>query len=266
MISILSIVFIVFDMILGILIPVGLLVFFKKKYHLSVKGFFIGCAVMLVFALILEQMVHKAVLGSSVGGVIRNNLWLYALYGGLMAGLFEETGRFLAMRFLMKKEHRKPQNALMYGAGHGGFEAMMLLTVGMINYLIYAVMIRAGQTQMLLEPLNDASRTALQAALDQLVTTPSWQFLLSPVERIGAVAAQIAFSIIVWYAASGRRCKWKYYFLAIFLHFALDVAAVILGKLGIPVLAIEGSVWVLAAVYVVIAVRIARKEKYGVIR
>ena len=119
---------------------------------------------------------------------------------------------------------------------------------------------------MLLEPLNDASRTALQAALDQLVTTPSWQFLLSPVERIGAVAAQIAFSIIVWYAASGRRCKWKYYFLAIFLHFALDAAAVILGKLGIPVLAIEGSVWVLAAVYVVIAVRIARKEKYGVIR
>lgn len=60
---------------------------------------------MLLFAMVLEQIVHSIVLGSPAGIVIRNHLWLYALYGSLMAGLFEETGRFLAMRYVLKKEH-----------------------------------------------------------------------------------------------------------------------------------------------------------------
>ncbi|MDD5968908.1 MAG: YhfC family glutamic-type intramembrane protease [Anaerostipes sp.] len=32
-----------------------------------------------------------------------------SLYGSLMAGLFEETGRFLAMRYVLKKEHCNAQ-------------------------------------------------------------------------------------------------------------------------------------------------------------
>ena len=46
---------------------------------------------------------------------------LYAVYGGLMAALFEETGRYSAMRFLVKPMDFP--NAFMYGAGHGGVEA-----------------------------------------------------------------------------------------------------------------------------------------------
>ena len=91
MVSTLSIVFMVLNMLLGILIPVGLLLFFRKKYQVTVKSFFIGCAVMLVFALILEQIVHFVVLGSEAGTMIQNNMWLYALYGSLMAGILEET-------------------------------------------------------------------------------------------------------------------------------------------------------------------------------
>ena len=63
MVSKLSIVFIVINMVLGILIPIVLLVYFKKKYKVSIKSFFVGCGVMLVFALILEQIVHSVVLG-----------------------------------------------------------------------------------------------------------------------------------------------------------------------------------------------------------
>ena len=50
MVSKLSIVFIVINMVLGILIPIVLLVYFKKKYKASIKSFFVGCGVMLVFA------------------------------------------------------------------------------------------------------------------------------------------------------------------------------------------------------------------------
>lgn len=81
-----------------------------------------------------------------------------------MAGLFEETGRFLAMRYVLKKEHGNAHNALMYGAGHGGLEMFVILSLGMINNLIYSVMIHLGQTQTLLDPLDEASRNTLQTA------------------------------------------------------------------------------------------------------
>lgn len=259
MVSTLSIIFMILNMLLGILIPVGLLVFFKKKYRVSVKSFFIGCAVMLLFALILEQIVHAVVLGSQVGSIIRNNIWLYALYGGLMAGIFEESGRFLAMRFLLKKEHDNPHHALMYGAGHGGFEAMVLLTLGMVNNLIYSVMINLGQTQTLLAPLDESTRGTLQAAFDTLITTPSWHFLLSPMERIGAIAAQISLSVIVWFAVSGKKCRMPLFLLAILLHAVLDAVAVIAAGSGIPVVIVELIIWGMAAVYIFIAKKMWKK-------
>ena len=51
---------------------------------------------------------------------------LYALYGGLAAGLFEETGRLLAFRFILKP-HTARITALSYGIGHGGIEAFWVM-------------------------------------------------------------------------------------------------------------------------------------------
>ena len=250
MVSTVSIIFIVMNMILGIMIPVGLLVYFRKKYQASVKSFFVGCAVMLIFALVLEQIVHAVVLGSDIGTTIRNNIWFYALYGGLMAGIFEETGRFLAMRYVLKKEHSDAHNALMYGAGHGGFEAMVILTLGMINM---------GQTQALLAPLDESSKGVLQAAFNTLITTPSWHFVLSPVERIAAITAQIALSVIVWFAASEKKSRIQLLLLAIVLHAILDAASVLAAKSGMPIIGVEIMIYILAIAFVVLARAIWKK-------
>lgn len=55
MVSKLSIAMIMINMILGILIPIVLLIYFKKKYRAGVKSFLVGLAVMLLFAMVLEQ-------------------------------------------------------------------------------------------------------------------------------------------------------------------------------------------------------------------
>jgi uncharacterized membrane protein YhfC len=90
---------------------------------------------MLLFAFVLEQIVHSIVLTSPAGTKIQGSIWLMALYGGLMAGLFEETGRFLAFKTILRSKRNNDANALMYGAGHGGFEAMMILGITMISNL-----------------------------------------------------------------------------------------------------------------------------------
>ena len=250
MVPALSVFFIIINLLLGIAIPVGLCIFFRKKYHASLQSFFVGCGVMFLFALVL---------GSGIGTTITNNIWLYALYGGLMAGLFEETGRFLAMRLVLKNEHSDAHNALMYGAGHGGFEAMMILTLGMLNNLIYSVMINTGQTQVLLAPLDEATKATLQTAFDTLISTPSWQFVMSPMERIAAIAAQIALSVIVWFAASGKKCRVSLFLLAIAFHAILDAVSVLASRLGMPIIGVEGLIWLMAACFVVLAWTIWKK-------
>lgn len=260
MVSNLSIAIIILNIILGIVFPIVLLVYFKKRYQTSIKSFLVGSAVMLLFAFVLEQIVHSIVLNSSVGIVMQENIWLYGLYASLMAGLFEETGRFLAMRYVLKKEHGNAHNALMYGAGHGGLEMFVILSIGMINNLIYSVMINMGQSQTLLEPLDETTRATLQAALDALIQTPSWNFLLSPVERFAAIAAQIALSVIVWFAATNQKIKGKLLILAILLHAILDAVAVLTAKNGVPVVIVEVIIWFMAIGIIMIARKIWKGE------
>ena len=215
---------------------------------------------MLLFAMVLEQFVHSVVLGSPAGIVIQENIWMYALYGSVMAGLFEETGRLLAMRYVLKKEHGNAHNALMYGAGHGGFEMFVILSIGMINNLIYSVMINLGQTQTLLEPLDEATRGTLQTAFDALVQIPFWLFALSPVERLAAITAQIGLSVIVWYAAAGKKIKGNLFILAILLHAILDGVAVLTAKNGVPLIVVEVFVWLIAIGITLIARNVWKKE------
>ncbi|MBQ8974657.1 MAG: YhfC family intramembrane metalloprotease [Oscillospiraceae bacterium] len=102
MVPTLSVAFMLFDMLFGIFIPVFLAIFFHKKYGCRVLPFWVGCAVMLVFAFCLERLLHTFIYNSQLGEMLKNNIWLNALYGGLMAGVFEETGRLLAMKLVLK--------------------------------------------------------------------------------------------------------------------------------------------------------------------
>lgn len=248
----LSIVLIVIVMLIGIAIPVGLYWYFRKRRQCDCKPFWIGCGVMFLFAFVLEQIVHAIVLGSPIGDRIQGNLWLYGLYGGLMAGLFEETGRFLAFRTVLRGNLDRNSNALMYGAGHGGFEAFYLLTIGMLNNLIYAVLLNTGHAQILTDSLSGESLTALEAAFAALASTPSWMFLVSVLERGGAVIAQLALSVLVWTAVKKRDCLWMYP-LAILLHLLLDLTAVVVNGFGVPVLLVEGVIWLMALLMAALA-------------
>lgn len=254
MVPVLSIVFIVINMICGCLLPIGLLLLLSIKYKAKVSSFFIGAGTMLLFALILEQLLHMVVLGSPVGETINNNIWLYGIYGGLAAGIFEETGRFLAMKFAMKKCHGQKQNAIMYGAGHGGFEMFALVGIGYINNLLYAVMINAGMIETMMAPLDDATKEILKQAIDTIITTPPAMFSVALIERLAALTAQIGLSIIVWKAVT-RKGKVYLYPVAILLHMLMDtVSAIIIKKANVA--AAEIFICLFAVVIVLIGIKI----------
>ena len=99
----LSIAFMALSCAISFGVPLALFLYLWLAKKADVYPFFAGCAVMLLFALILESGVHSLVFSSPAGPVLQGSIWLYALYGGLMAGLFEETGRFLCFDFALKR-------------------------------------------------------------------------------------------------------------------------------------------------------------------
>jgi len=248
------------NVLMGVLIPAALFLVFRKKYRADVLPFFIGCAVFIVFTGFLEGFAHKLIFATDTGKAILNNIWLYGIYGGLMAGLFEETGRYTAYKTVLKKKLGNDRNALMYGAGHGGFEAFHILIFSFVPYIITALRLNAGMGDTLTSGVTDpVALQTLQSTFAMLANTPSALFLMSVIERISAVVLQISLSVLVWFAAKDGGKRFWLYPLALILHAFVNAAAVIASRYVSNVWIVLGAVYVITACFVMIAVAVWKK-------
>ena len=243
-VSSLSMACMVISCVLGIVIPVLLFVYLKKKKNADIKAFFIGCLIFFVFAMIIEGSLNQLILSSPLGETIRNNIWLYALLGGLMAGLFEETGRLVGFQFL-KDKMDNDYNALMYGAGHGGMEMILLFSMTMINNLIFSSMINGGTINTVLDQLSGNDLTQMNAMIDALVSYPAYMFIIGIFERIFAIMLQMALSTLVWFAVKDKSKRYLF-FIAILIHLFVDAASVLMSSYEWPVIVIEACIFLMS--------------------
>ena len=233
----------------AMIIPLGLYLYFRKKMHADRLPFWTGCAVFLVFAMGLEQAAYLLVAKLDCWLFIQSDIWLYGMVGGLFAGVFEETGRYVAFQTVLRKKRGKDVNALMYGAGHGGIEAFLLVGVTMVGNMIYAIMLNAGA-------LDSTTGASISAALSGVAPG---MFLVSIVERVGAVALHLSLSVLVWFAAKNKRAFWLFP-AAILLHALVDAVAVILASYVENVWLIEGVIYLMSTGCVLLAVAVWKRQ------
>ena len=243
----------------AIAIPVGLFIFYRKKYNCQIKPFFIGCGIFVIFALVLEGALHTIILGDGRAQALMAKPLLYGLYGGFMAGLFEETGRFLAFKTILKKSQDDNTTALMYGAGHGGFEAFYLLFANAITNLVFSVMINTENTALITESLSGDKLATMEQTLSTLISAKPLSLAAGVIERIPAVALHISFSVLVWFGAKNKE-KWYLYPIALIIHFAVDAVAGTLAMMKVNAVIIEASLYVLTVAVVVLAVTVWKKN------
>ena len=256
----LSILFMVIVAAAGVAIPIIMFFVFRKKFKADILPFFIGCAVFVVFALLIEGSINVFIFSTNAGKAIQGNIWYYGIFGGLMAGIFEETGRFTAFKTVLKKRLDNDGNALMYGAGHGGFEAFYILVFSMVSYITMAVMLNNGMIDKLTAGITDpVTLQILYAKFAGLSTTAPPVFLMAIVERIAAVALHLSCSVLVWFAAKKGGKLLLFYPLAILIHALIDAVAVILANYTGNVWIVESAVYVVAACSVVIAIAVWKK-------
>jgi uncharacterized membrane protein YhfC len=225
----LSIVFMAVSAILAIGIPVCLFVVFRKKFNLKVVPMLFGIAGFVIFALVLESLVHRIVLGNFLSP---SNKVLYIIYGAFMAGIFEETARFIAFNILKKKKYEGIGTALSYGIGHGGIESILLAGLGMISSIATSIIINTGNIETITGKLQGDALAATYNNIAALITTAPSMFLVGGIERVFAIAVHISLSVVVFYAVFGKKKVWLYPF-AIVLHAIVDTVAMIYQTGGI---------------------------------
>jgi uncharacterized membrane protein YhfC len=255
-------------MLLSVVVPFGLLIFMLVRclahFKSGIKPILVGAGMFFLFALVLEQILHFFILkqNPATAAFFTNHL-AYAVYGGLAAGIFEETGRLVGFRLLLKKPGRWEQG-LAYGMGHGGFEVIYLggmNAVSQINNLYYSILINSDKFGQLLKasqgiPLQLSN---LETIRQQLTGTPSWEFLMGGIERVFALAIQLALSLLILYAVAKRR--YIFYILAILLHAIVDFTSSYMSLEGVPLLIVE-SVIALYAVLALIFILLTKKKFY----
>ena len=239
-----SILAILFTLVFSIVFPIGLMLYFRKiggKW----RTFLIGAVTFILFAMILESILHNLLFLTPLWAILQGNIWLYGLYGGLAAGIFEETGRLLAFKRFLKNE-REPITALSYGIGHGGVEAILTVGLTMVNNLVLAAMVSAGS----------ATDPAVLELAEQLTATPAGMFLWSAFERFGAIILHLSLSVLV-FAAVRVPGKKRLFPAAILTHAALDFIVVV-SNTYLPVAATEIIVLAFAVIVALFARRVYR--------
>lgn len=171
-----------------------------------------------MFSQVLEKTLHIIVLQGKTEphGLLAYPL-LFAVYGALAAGIFEEAGRYFGFRLLLK-HNRKRRDGIAYGLAHGGFEAIFIAGISSIQTLVYAVMIN---TDKLEQPLGGKTSPDVLADIkSKLLNASFYDFLLGGLERIPALFIQIALSLIVLYAVRTKKKMVLVY--AILFHALID--------------------------------------------
>lgn len=153
-----------------------------------------------------------------------NNGFLFAFTLAFTAGLFELAGRFVVANLMSK--NLTYQRSLAAGMGHGGIEAMLLIGVTYLNNVLYILMINNGTFDAVATQAAQAGVdvSALLQLKDQLISTSPVLFLLGGFERILAMTAHAAMSLIVCYGVhTGKPLKGALICLGI--HTMIDLTA-----------------------------------------
>ena len=283
-ISGLAIAGVICSIVLSMGVPIALFIAGRVKLKARISSFFIGAGTYLLFAMLLEQLLHVLVI-QFCGLNAQSRPWLYYVYAALAAAVFEETGRLIAMKFWMKKWLDFP-NALMYGIGHGGVEAILIGGLSGISNLVSMLMINSGAMQNTLAALPAESANQTVSQLSALWTTPAPLFFVSGIERISAIILHIGLSLLIYRAVKAGKCRTAESgkcrtaesgkcqaeesgkcraaaftaVLAYGIHFIVDFFAVA-GSAILPIYVIEIGVFVMAVGTLVMALKMGRMEE-----
>ncbi len=220
-----------------ILLPLLAWIFFTRRFQLSWKLVLAGG-----LTFIASQIPHIPLLSLLSPTLKNNSLLVNAIILGMLAGLFEETARYILFKFILKHS-RSWKEGILIGLGHGGAEALIL---GILAATAFATMLAYRSIDLSTVPSIPANQ--LELAKQQVAaywSAPTFLPLLGFIERIFAMCLHVSLSLMVLYAIANQKMTW--FWLAILWHALVDATAVFVSpKIG--AVSTEGIVAIFAII------------------
>ena len=228
-------------LILTIVLTIAMTVLFlvcwrgKHKEQTSMRYLIAGAAGFLVSARVLELGVHYFCIlaDNPVSRFISGSTVAYVLYGTVMAGVFEECGRHIVLKSILKKNRTRAN----------------------------AVLFSKGTVEEALTALKITEDTAA-AALPSVQAAAAFDYgmmAMNVIERLLAMLLHIGLTVIVFYGVVSARKG--YLPLAILLHMLMDLFAALYQRGAVPLWSVEVWAACWTAVTGFVAVRLYRKMK-----
>jgi len=209
---------------LMIAVPIGLAIFLTRRWKMGWGVWWIGFATFIIsqvghlpFNWVVDSLLDKSAM---LYWPRTSQLLFSAAFLGLSAGVFEEVSRYLVLRFWAKKA-RSWRNGILFGAGHGGSEAIILGLLVLLTY-VNMLVVRGLDLSTLVPPEQ------LELAQQQVAaywSVPWYGALLGALERLFAMTCHIFMAALVMQAFTRRNILWL--FAAIGFHALLDASAVL---------------------------------------
>lgn len=169
-----------------------------------------------------------------------SDLILWGVLLGLSAGVFEETARYLALRF-WRKDVRTWRLSVMLGAGHGGIEAVLVGVFAFVGFM-QLVLFRQFDPRAFADIPEGPQLEALQLTLNTYWGYNWYEHLWGSLERFSVLPIHISATVLVYKAVRNRNLLW--YLAAVLWHTLVDFFAVYASQSwGVPVT--EGIIFAL---------------------
>ena len=230
MVSTATIVCILISLLACTALPVAVLAVFAAKHKKQgiLSAWLLGAAGFFVTQILIRLPILTALQSQSwFLAFASNHLVLYGFTLAFTAGLFELAGRFVVAK-LLKRKRLNFDRSLAAGLGHGGIEAILITGIAMVNNLAYIAMMNGGTFDEVLAMTAQMGVDVSQLELikEQLLTYSPALFLLGGFERILAMTAHAAMSMLVCYGvAHGKVLPCT--LLCLVIHTFIDLTAVV---------------------------------------
>jgi uncharacterized membrane protein YhfC len=236
-----------------ILLPIVLAFYLTRRFSLSWKLVLAGA-----LTFIASQVLHIPLVSGltsyfqSPGAPTIPVAWRPLFNGvllGLLAGIFEETARWILYKFFLKNA-KTWQEGVLVGAGHGGVEAVILGGLGLASVVNMIVMRSATDLSAF-----GISADQMELAKQQIAafwSAPLYMAFLGLIERVFAICLHLSLSVMVLYSVAYRKPLW--FWLALLWHAIVDALTVYLMP-SLGALGVEGVVGICAIVSLFILFR-----------
>lgn len=220
----------------------------RRRLGVGWRYFGYGALIFFLFQLISRVPLVIA-LQALLAPQLRSSAVFAVLFGlglALSAGVFEEVGRYIGYRWLMRHDRKTWAKGVMYGLGHGGLESILL--VGGLALIQFIGLLLLPATA--LDALSPEQRAQALQQLAAVAAQPDWLSLVGAWERFWAIGFHVAMSILVLQVFVRGRMAWLW--LAIAAHTLTNSLIVLVPLAGLGQYAslalIEGGVALAGAI------------------